>query len=81
MSQVVRSDGFVQWGAPAGRVWRWVGDSLHDARTHDTGALLQQSVYWRAMCARSSASGSSMSSPLTSTVTLWIVPVNLNGLG
>jgi hypothetical protein len=37
--------------------------------------------YWRAMCARSSASGSSMRSPLTSTVTVWIVPVNLNGLG
>ena len=37
--------------------------------------------YWRAMCTRSSASGSWMSSPLTSTVTLWMVPVNLNGLG
>jgi Helix-turn-helix domain len=37
--------------------------------------------YWRAMCTRSSASESWMSSPLTSTVTLWMVPVNLNGLG
>jgi hypothetical protein len=37
--------------------------------------------YWRAMCTRSSASGSSMSFPLTSTVTLWMMPVNLNGLG
>ena len=37
--------------------------------------------YWRAMCTRSSASGSSISFPLTSTVTLWMVPVNLNGLG
>jgi hypothetical protein len=36
--------------------------------------------YWRAMCMRSSASGSWMSSPLTSTVTWWMVPVNLNGL-
>ena len=36
--------------------------------------------YWRAMCTRSSASGSWISSPLTSTVTLWRVPVNLNGL-
>ena len=36
--------------------------------------------YWRAMCIRSSASGSWMSSPLTSTVTLWMVPVNLKGL-
>ena len=36
--------------------------------------------YWRAMWARSSASGSLMSSPLTSTVTVWRVPVNLNGL-
>ena len=30
--------------------------------------------YWRAMCARSSASSSTMSSPLTSTVTLWMRP-------
>jgi hypothetical protein len=37
--------------------------------------------YWRAMCMRSSASVSSISLPLTSTVTLWMVPVNLNGLG
>ena len=37
-------------------------------------------VYWRAMCMRSSASSSWISSPLTSTVTLWIVPVNLKGL-
>jgi hypothetical protein len=37
-------------------------------------------AYWRAMCMRSSASGSWMSSPLTSTVTWWMVPVNLNGL-
>jgi len=37
-------------------------------------------VYWRAMCTRSSASESSIRSPLTSTVTLWMVPVNLNGL-
>ena len=36
--------------------------------------------YWRAMCMRSSASSSWISSPLTSTVTLWIVPVNLKGL-
>ena len=36
--------------------------------------------YWRAMCTRSSASGSSISFPLTSTVTLWMVPVNLNVL-
>jgi hypothetical protein len=36
--------------------------------------------YWRAMCMRSSASESWISSPLTSTVTPWIVPVNLNGL-
>jgi hypothetical protein len=32
------------------------------------------------MYARNSASESSISSPLTSTVTLWMVPVNLNGL-
>jgi len=32
------------------------------------------------MCMRSSASVSSISFPLTSTVTLWMVPVNLNGL-
>ena len=37
--------------------------------------------YWRAMCMRSSASVSSISLPVTSTVTLWMVPVNLNGLG
>ena len=37
--------------------------------------------YWRDMCMRSSASVSSISLPLTSTVTLWMVPVNLNGLG
>jgi hypothetical protein len=36
--------------------------------------------YWRAMCMRSSASVSSISFPLTSIVTLWMVPVNLNGL-
>ena len=36
--------------------------------------------YWRAMCMRSSASASWISSPLTSTVTLWMLPVNLNGL-
>jgi hypothetical protein len=39
-----------------------------------------RSAYWRAMCMRSSASESSVSFPLTSTVTLWMVPVNLNGL-
>jgi hypothetical protein len=38
-------------------------------------------AYWRAMCMRSSASVSWISLPLTSTVTLWMVPVNLNGLG
>jgi hypothetical protein len=37
-------------------------------------------AYWRAMCMRSSASVSSISSPLMSTVTLWMVPVNLKGL-
>ena len=37
-------------------------------------------AYWRAMCMRSSASESWISFPLTSTVTLWMVPVNLNGL-
>lgn len=37
-------------------------------------------AYWRAMCMRSSASGSWMSSPLTSIVTSWMVPVNLKGL-
>ena len=39
-----------------------------------------RAAYWRAMCMRSSASESSVSFPLTSTVTLWMVPVNLNGL-
>jgi hypothetical protein len=39
------------------------------------------SAHWRAMCMRSSASVSSISFPLTSIVTLWMVPVNLNGLG
>ena len=44
-------------------------------------SLVRQSGgYCRAMCARSSASGSAWSSPLTSTVTSWIVPVNVNGL-
>ena len=38
-------------------------------------------AYCRAMCMRSSASGSWISSPLTSTVTSCSVPVNLNGLG
>ena len=42
---------------------------------------LYPGAYWRAMCMRSSASVSSISLPLTSTVTLWMVPVNLNGLG
>ena len=37
--------------------------------------------YWRAMCMRNSASASWISSPLTSTVTLWMMPVNLKGLG
>ncbi len=32
------------------------------------------------MCTRSPASSSRISSPLTSTVMLWMVPVNLNGL-
>jgi hypothetical protein len=36
--------------------------------------------YWRVMCTRSSASSARISSPLTSTVTLWMVPVNLKGL-
>jgi hypothetical protein len=36
--------------------------------------------YWRAMCMRSSASVSSISFPLTSTVTLSMMPVNLKGL-
>jgi hypothetical protein len=44
------------------------------------GLLVRWGCYWRAMCMRSSASGSWMSSPLTSMVTLWMVPVNLNGL-
>ena len=39
-----------------------------------------RAAYWRAMCMRSSASESSVSFPLTSTVTLSMVPVNLNGL-
>jgi hypothetical protein len=37
-------------------------------------------LYCRAMWACSSASGSSMRSPLTSIVTLWRIPVNLKGL-
>ena len=36
-------------------------------------------LYWRAMCSLSSASGSLMSSPLRSTVTLCSVPVKRNG--
>ena len=44
------------------------------------GACGRGGGYWRAMCMRSSASVSSISLPLTSTVTLWMVPVNLNGL-
>lgn len=36
--------------------------------------------YWRAMCTRSSASSSRISSPLTSTVRLWMAPVSLKGL-
>ena len=37
-------------------------------------------AYRRAMCMRNLASSSRISSPLTSTVTLWMVPVNLNAL-
>jgi hypothetical protein len=37
------------------------------------------SCYWRAMCSLSSASGSSISSPLRSTVTVWSVPVKRYG--
>ena len=36
--------------------------------------------YWRARCRRSSASASLISSPLTSTVTAWSLPVNVNGV-
>jgi hypothetical protein len=57
---------------------------MPNSTTHNPEVAGREAVtvddYWRAMCIRSSASSSWISSPLTSTVTLWIVPVNLKGL-
>jgi hypothetical protein len=64
------------------RFCRWHHMTLRHprARCRAASSLADADGHWRAMCARSSASGSWMSSPLTSTVTVLIVPVNRNGL-
>ncbi len=67
------------WVAAAAAL-SWPGLSAH-LRHLGQSLVPAAAVYCRAMCMRSSASGSWISSPLTSTVTSCSVPVNLNGLG
>jgi hypothetical protein len=51
----------------------------HRSHTPGIKRCVTRRYYWRAMWTLSSTSGSLISSPLRSTVTVWMVPVKRNG--